>query len=190
VTIYFRDFLETDFHKRRLPKRSIRQRNQDNLLVGVKVDKYPSFVDVVWKLSKTNFNNGVLKQISKGSYRASVPPSLLALVEAQIKGIKEDLLASIASTLADNAQKMGKAYKDDYDRAVDSLIAIAATAINSQIVKPLVNSLAKPLAKLALTDENLDYMMEEELTAILVQPLEDTVATIIREIISERAKGT
>jgi hypothetical protein len=184
VTIYFRDFLETDFHKRRLPKRSIRQRNQDNLLVGVKVDKYPSFVDVVWKLTKNNFNNGVLKQISKGSYRASVPPSLVTLVEAQIKGIKEDLLASIASTLADNAQKMGKAYKDDYDRAVDSLIAIAATAINSQIVKPLVNSLAKPLAKLALTDENLDYMMEEELTAILVQPLEDTVATIIREIIS------
>ena len=94
------------------------------------------------------------------------------------------MLASIASVLADNAQKMGKAYKDDYDRAVDYLIAIAATAINSQIVKPLVNSLAKPLAKLALTDENLDYMMEEELTAILVQPLEDTVATIIREIIS------
>jgi hypothetical protein len=184
VTIYFRDFLETDFHKRRLPKRSIRQRNQDNLLVGIKIDKYPSFVDVVWKLTKNNFNNGVVKQIAKGSYRASVPPSLVALVEAQTRGIKEDLLVSIAATLADSAQKMGKDYKDDYDRAVDSLLVIASTAINSQIVKPLVNSLAKPLAKLSLTDENLDYMMEVELTAILVQPLEDTAATILREVIS------
>ena len=43
VTKYFMDFLETDFHKRRLPRRSIKARNSDNLLVGVSLKKYESF---------------------------------------------------------------------------------------------------------------------------------------------------
>jgi hypothetical protein len=40
VARYFMDFLETDFHKQKTPKRAVRFRNPDNLLVGVSADKY------------------------------------------------------------------------------------------------------------------------------------------------------
>jgi len=43
VAKYFMDFLETDFHKRRNPKRSVKSKNSDNLLVGLNLNKYPSF---------------------------------------------------------------------------------------------------------------------------------------------------
>ena len=49
VAKYFMDFLETDFHKRKNPRRTIKQRNEDNLLVGIRLDKYPSFNDAIWK---------------------------------------------------------------------------------------------------------------------------------------------
>lgn len=41
VTKYFMDFLETDFHKRCNPKRSVQLRNSSNLLIGLNLNKYP-----------------------------------------------------------------------------------------------------------------------------------------------------
>lgn len=37
---YYMDFLETDFHRRKTPKRSVRFRNSDNLLVGINLGRY------------------------------------------------------------------------------------------------------------------------------------------------------
>jgi hypothetical protein len=127
VAIYFRDFLETDFHRRRLPKRTVRMRNQDNLLVGIKLGKYPSFVEIVWKLIRGGFNSGILKQIAKGSYRATIPPSLAGLVDAQLSGIHAETLDAIAATLARDARRLGKAHKDQYDRAMEALLGAAGT---------------------------------------------------------------
>jgi len=184
VAIYFRDFLETDFHKRRLPKRTIRLRNQDNLLVGIKLGKYPAFVETVWKLVRGGFGGSILKQIAKGSYRATIPSSLVALVDAQLKVIRAETLDSIAAALARDARRLGKAHRDQYDRAVEALLVVAGTVVKTQLVKPLVNSLAKPLGNLAVSDENLVYLMEEELTAVLVRPLEEIIATLVREVIA------
>jgi len=184
VAIYFRDFLETDFHKRRLPKRSVKLRNQDNLLVGIKLGKYPTFVETVWKLVRGGFGGTILKQIAKGSYRATIPLSLIALVDAQLKGIRAEALDSAATTLARDARRLGKAHKDQYDRAVEALNTVAGTVVKTQIVKPFINSLAKPLANLTVSDENLVYLMEEELTAILVRPLEEIMTVLVQEIIA------
>ena len=38
VAKYFMDFLETDFHKRKQPKRSVHTRNSDNLLIGLNLN--------------------------------------------------------------------------------------------------------------------------------------------------------
>jgi len=43
VVKYFMDFLETDFHKRRNPKRTVKFRNDNNLLIGVDLSKYTKF---------------------------------------------------------------------------------------------------------------------------------------------------
>ncbi len=40
VAKYFMDFLETDFHKQKMPKRSIVLKNPNNLLLGVNLNKY------------------------------------------------------------------------------------------------------------------------------------------------------
>lgn len=60
VAKYFMDFLETDFHKRKTPKRALRFRNPDNLLIGISAAKYPQFNATVWKLINRAFGKGVI----------------------------------------------------------------------------------------------------------------------------------
>jgi hypothetical protein len=46
VARYFMEFLETDFHKVRHPKRYIQGRNSANLQVTVDLNKYKKFSDL------------------------------------------------------------------------------------------------------------------------------------------------
>ena len=56
VAKYFMDFLETDFHKHKFPRRSIKLRNNDNLLIGLNLQKYPSVSgDLKYKFPYTIF---------------------------------------------------------------------------------------------------------------------------------------
>ncbi|MEX1014605.1 MAG: hypothetical protein WDZ80_05600, partial [Candidatus Paceibacterota bacterium] len=91
VAKYFMNFLETDFKKRRIPKRNSIQKTQKGLRVGIDLEKYP-------KLKKTFFtllNSGFKKEnlsIKKGEYVNNVPKNLFNLIEARIKKLsKKDL---------------------------------------------------------------------------------------------------
>jgi len=57
IAKYFMDFLETDFHKQRVPKRAIRFRNTNDLLVGINLKKYFSFVLKIWYLVDRGFRS-------------------------------------------------------------------------------------------------------------------------------------
>ena len=63
VAKYFMDFLETDFHKRRTPKRSIKFRNENNFLVGLNLNKYCTFNKIVWKSINHAFEKNILNRI-------------------------------------------------------------------------------------------------------------------------------
>ena len=67
VAKYFMDFLEIYFHKRKNPKRSVSFRSSNNLLIGLNLNKYPSFYDLVWKAINHAFDKNILNTIQKGS---------------------------------------------------------------------------------------------------------------------------
>ena len=85
VAKYFMDFLETDFHKRKNPKRSIQLRSNNNLLIGLNLNKYPSFNNIVWKTINHAFDKNILNTIQKGVYRTNIPKNLLDLVYYHMK---------------------------------------------------------------------------------------------------------
>jgi competence transcription factor ComK len=55
ISKYFRDFLETDFHKKRTPKRQVRFQNDENLLLGVSLNKFPNARTDALSLLKSKF---------------------------------------------------------------------------------------------------------------------------------------
>ena len=61
----------------------------------------------------------------------------------------------------------------EYDQAITTSLEAAAKVVKTELVLPFVSNLEKPLENLNLGDENNIYLMEEELTAVLVNLLEN-----------------
>src|SRR5580698_1254049 len=80
VAKYFMDFLETDFHKQRAPKRAIRFRDANGLLVGINLKKYSTFGSKIWYLTSRGFARSLVNEIGRGAYRTEVPRTLVELI--------------------------------------------------------------------------------------------------------------
>ena len=96
VCRYFMEFLETDFHKIRNPKRNIQHRNRNNLQITINLNKYEKIASRAWRLIKDGFEGDTLSRIERGDYTTEIPRSLLNLIQEQIKLIsKNDVAATI-----------------------------------------------------------------------------------------------
>jgi len=185
VAKYFMDFLETDFHKRKNPKRSIQLRSNNNLLIGLNLNKYPSFNNIVWKTINHAFDKNILNTIQKGVYRTNIPKNLLDLVKLQSEKINNKQIARILEQSAEEIEKSAALYKKEYDQALSISLEAVAKIIKSDLVLPFISNLEKPLENLNLGDENNIYLMEEELTSILSLLLENKISEILKLLLSK-----
>ncbi len=185
VAKYFMDFLETDFHKRRLPKRSIKFRNNDNLLVGLNLQKYTSFNKLVWKLISKGFDGAVLDNVEKGVYKTHLPKNLLDLINLQVNKITAAQVNAVTKNIADEVEKLGTLHAKEYDVALTNSIEVAANVISVELVRPFIESIDKPLQNLELGDEDNVYLIEEELTAVLLRLLENKISETLNLFIAQ-----
>ena len=185
VAKYFMDFLETDFHKRKNPKRSIQLRNDNNLLIGLNLNKYSSFNNVVWKAINHAFDKNALNTIQKGVYRTNIPKNLLDLVKLQSEKINNKQIARMLEQIAEKVEKSAALYKKEYDQALSVSLEVVAKIIKADLVLPFISNLEKPLENLNLGDENNMYLMEEELTSVLSLLLENKISEILKFLLSK-----
>ncbi|MBU4478842.1 MAG: hypothetical protein KKH34_07150, partial [Candidatus Omnitrophica bacterium] len=183
VAKYFMDFLETDFHKRKNPRRSIKLRNEDNLLLGVNLNKYLTFYRVINNLINHNFDKNVAISIEKGVHRTSIPKNLLDLIKLQVEKISAKQILEITDALDEKVLEASTYYKKEYDQALNASIVSAVQIIKDKIVLPLIQSIEKSLENLGLGDENSIYLMEEELTNVLVRLMENKLSELIKKLI-------
>jgi len=185
VAKYFMDFLETDFHKRKNPKRSIQFRSSNNLLVGLNLNKYPSFYNLAWKAINHAFDKNTLNTIQKGVYRTNIPKNLLDLVKLQTEKITSKQITKTIELIADEIEKSAALHLKEYDQALTSSLETTAKVVKTELVLPFVSNLEKPLENLNLGDENNIYLMEEELTAVFVALLENKISKILKLILAK-----
>ena len=184
VAKYFMDFLETDFHKRKNPKRSIKYRTNDNLLVGVNLSKYPSFTKDVWKLVSHEFDKSSLGTISKGVYRSNLPQNLLDLVNLQVGKIQSSQINELVNAITDDLEKSATIFSKEYEKALEAVREDASTHIKTFLVLPFVESIEKSVENLAIGDENDIFLMEEELTEVFLLLMENKLSEILKLVIS------
>jgi hypothetical protein len=131
VAKYFMDFLETDFHKRKNPRRTIKQRNEDNLLVGIRLDKYPRFNDVIWRSIGNSFGSKTLKQLPKGLYKSSISTNLIDLIKYQMKNVGAEKTNELAARIANIVENYSLSYKDELDKALTTSLDEAAKTVRT-----------------------------------------------------------
>jgi len=175
VAKYFMDFLETDFHKRRLPRRSIKLRNNSNLLIGLNLQKYRSFNKRVLNLIVKGFDNKEPIQIKRGTYKTNLPKNLLNLIQLQITKITDAQIDSLIERIAEQIEKNGKLYIKEYDIALTTSVEKITELIQTEITHPFIEQIKNPLQNLNLGDESNIYLVEDDLTAVFSRLLEDQI---------------
>lgn len=183
---YFMDFLETDFHKHRNPKRSIKLRNKDNLLIGLNLSKYPSFFSLAHKAIDHKFDPAkVVNEIRRGVHRTQLPSNLLSLTSLQIDRISDQQLSEIIAQAKIIIENNTSLYKKEYDRALSESLDGISELVFKQIALPLIDTLAQPLRNLNVGDEETLFLLKEELTEVLLSLFEDKIFDVVKHLIAE-----
>lgn len=184
VARYFMDFLETDFHKRRIPKRNIKLHSAENLLTGLNLNKYPTFNKVVWKAVNKAFDKNVLQKIGKGVYKANIPKNLLDLITLQAKKISNKQIERLVKNISEEVENASVLYKKEFSKAFSTSLDETSKSIKKELVLPFINNLEKSLEQMKFGDENAIYLIEEELTSIFVKALEDKISEALKILIT------
>jgi len=182
IARYFMDFLETDFHRRRVPRRAVKLKD-NGLLLGVATDKYPAFDKEIWTALSRKFDDGGTVSIQKGQYKANVPENLMELIRRRIDALSKDSVEAVKQELVNSIENYGTALKDEYSKARDSLENDLSVVIEEKITNPLVESIEKSLILLETADENTAYEIKTALTELFVNNTMPAAETILQQYI-------
>ncbi|MGB2579441.1 very-short-patch-repair endonuclease [Elusimicrobium simillimum] len=179
ISRYFMDFLETDFKKRRYPKRSVKHVNKDNLLIGISLAKYPSFVNVVWKNLNKNFENNI--SIPANTYKTKIPQNVFKLIELQIEKISTVQIEKVLETIRQIILKSIRDCNSDFELTVGKVTPLINNVLKQEIVVPFAKNIETSLLQLSADDLNVIFLVEEELTEILFSMLYGKLIDIIQK---------
>ena len=190
VTKYFMDFLETDFHKQRLPKRTIKTRNSGNLLIGFNLKKYESFQRVIEKHIASNFPADVTLQVKKAQHKTKLPRNVLDLIELQISKISQSEFSNLLEEIAVRIEQEAVLNKDDFEVALMNACDNASASYFNLVIHPFILSLEKPLTNKELGDESDIFMMEQELVEAFVERIQDKISDLLKRLIAKEKPKT
>ena len=182
VAKYFMDFLETDFHKRRLPKRSVQFRN-GKLDVGIKLKKYPKYNALIWKAINESFVNNITP-IKKKSFVTRIPDALLDLIDKQIENIEEGQIEEIITFISIDIATSVSKHKKEADVALDETLESTEKILREKLISPFIQTIEKPLESLASANVDSIYLMEEDLTDIFIDHIDNKISEVINLLIA------
>jgi hypothetical protein len=183
LATYFMDFLETNFHKRRIPKRSIRYKTDKGLLVGLNLKKYPKFNERIWKVIHKSFQSSATIPVSRGKYTTQIPATILDLIEKQVDKINDEQIEQIFIVITEHIQKAVIKHQDAADLALATALDSISTMVRELLVNPFLSNIEKPLENQSGADIESIYSIEEGLTELLAAPFEDLVADVVNQLI-------
>lgn len=152
-------FLDTDFKKRRVPKRNTIQKTQNDLTVCLDLAKFKKLKKVLYE----QFHKGFEKEsivIKKGEYTNVLPEHLMEFVHRQIKNIAKEDLELIFKNLQKLIEEYALLYAKEYDKYIEEVFEETKNILTRDLILNFLNSIDKPLDNLELADENSKYQME------------------------------
>lgn len=188
VAKYFMDFLETNFHKRKAPKRVYKSKNQKNLLTGINLKRFPEFRAEILKLASKNFNN-LEVNLKKGKHTKKISAIILELVIKYSESLKQEQLDLLSDDINQRAKELIREFSFNVDEAKNRIIEISQDAICKTFITPLVEKISNPLQAKHLYEEEYLLGMESELCSLFSEVLEGYIADFAVSNIVEENKS-
>lgn len=179
IVKYYMDFIETDFHKRRTPKRKIVYSKPDNLVVGCNTQRFPKFERSILDMLKKQFSGKEQITVQKGMH--TVPVKIVAI---------ERIVLAAKSECAEAVSDMNMALNryinillDNENTTMTVLLEDASNAIQemaeSALVDPFLLKTADLFDNAGVSEQDILPFREsivESVTSYAAEVLSDAVA--------------
>lgn len=179
VAKYFMNFLETDFKKRRIPKRNTIQKTQNGFTVGLDLEKYPNLKKNLLDMLNNGFKKDSL-EIRKGHYVNSVPEALFKLVRKKIESLSQKSLDKVFIKLQNILEDKVILLAKEYDKFLEESKEETKRLFSQYFILPFLDDLDKPLENLNLANENSKFQLEVDITDSLFSLFEDRYTEVLQ----------
>ena len=182
VARYFMDFLETDFHKVRNPKRHIQYKNSNNLQLSIDLTKYKKYNALIWKVIRSGFKDDGVNYLKNGVYTHQIPKSLLDLITVQIDLIQPEEINSLNKMFESEVSLGLSKYPNDTAAAITFSLDAIGRVMREKFIAGFISKIKEPVERVTSSTVDSIFQIEEELTEILIKPFEDVVTIIINQL--------
>ena len=187
ICAYFRDFLDTDFRRQRLPKRSIDFKDARGNLTGVSISKYPALVNDLWTaLGKPLGMAGKLQlSVTRGRYRSRIRANLLEVIEKYVATLEGEKLEDLADRMKANAREYLPKLKSDPDRYQSAVLQSLRNEFVRAAIGPLLVQLDAFFERNSADAFETAYNVEDELSNCLIEDVQSPICSALATAIVE-----
>ena len=185
VAKYFMDFLETDFHKKKAPKRSISYTNSQWYLVGVSLAKYEKITNVIRKTINEWFDKDSEIKVKKWNYTTSIPKNFLDVIKLNVNKFSQDIISEVVEQISKEIFYLSEQYNISIEEAIYYVKQQEINIFKEFFVTPFVENIKEYVITKKIWDESSIFTMENDLAENLVSWIEDWVNWLIKQVIVE-----
>ena len=185
VAKYFMDFLETDFHKKKAPKRSVSYTNSQWYLVGVSLAKYEKITNVIRKTINEWFDKDSQVKVKKWNYTTSIPKNFLDVIKLNVNKFSEDIINEVVNQISKEILYLSEQYNISIEEAIYYVKRQEIKVFKEFFVSPFVENIKEYIITKKIWDESSIFTMENDLAENLVSWIEDGVNEIVKQVVVE-----
>ncbi len=167
IVKYFMDFIETDFHKQKSPKRKIQITDSNNFLVGCNLKRYNKFEIAMNKFITNGFKTNTLN-VKKGEYTANPNEKVLTKLTDKISEIASENLKEINKKFFIELVKILKDKNLSNSILLDNSKDVLETLIEKNIVDEYIKESTELLVQIGIQEQDLETIKESLMKSIMI----------------------
>ena len=167
VAQYFQNFLETDFRKRRLPKRNITSTNKDGNSILINLEKYRKFksslIRDIEKPNKYEFSFDIKPKAFTTNIKSQSTDFIIKKVIDGLDSKKPQILSSFKDSLLNEFIN----YLEDIEKFYESCNQQVIDILAEELFQDSTSAIAATLSRISDSDSSGSYEIENQLAEIL-----------------------
>ena len=169
VSRYFLEFLESDFHKQRAPRRRVQVRTDSGLLAAMALRRYPLLQQAVFKLIQRPVKDELELKIARRKFLSPLSPVLKNLIEQHIEAIQDAAFINVRRHVLELASTTrGKAVEHP-EVWIESIVEALTSALSTEVVYPLLTLLDGPIREQAYSPVDSAFALEADMVSLLAE---------------------
>lgn len=170
VSRYFLEFLESDFHRQRAPRRRVQLRTDSGLLAAMALRRYPTLAQAVRQLIACAVKDGLELKIPHRKFLSPLSPTLRNLIEQHIASLPDSSFENVRRHVLHTAKSTRGQAVDHPEVWVERVIEVFAESFSVEVVRPLLTLLDGPIREQAYSPVDSAFALEADMVSLLTEP--------------------